>query len=172
MSPSHDILVVNDRLLDAHETLIALEQVAPRARVLHLFGGDEALQYLFSVGTFAGRTPGMPKLVLLSAEMNVISGLCVLDLMRAHPRTADIAVALLSLERNFDKHRRHDRFDADAYIVKPWSFQRYCAVLDGCVRRWLSSNSVQPRRWNSAEELHVVSVPLRSSYERPPPCET
>lgn len=145
MSPTHDIVVVNDRLLDAHETLIALEQVAPRARVLHLLGGDEALHYLFSVGTFAGRTPGMPKLVLLSAEMNVISGLCVLDLMRAHPRTADIPVAVLSLERDLRKHRRHDTFDADAYIIKPWSFQRYCTVLDRCVRRWLPPALCRPR---------------------------
>lgn len=143
MLSSHDILVVNDHLLDAYETLIALEQVAPRARVLHLLGGDEALQYLFSVGTFAGRTPGMPRLVLLSSEMRGISGLCVLDLMRAYTLTCDIPVVVLSLEDNLRKHRRHDKFDADAYIVKPCDFHRYCAVLDECVRRWLPSSSGQ-----------------------------
>lgn len=139
MSFSHDILVVNDRLLDADETLIALEQIAPRAKVLHLLGGDEALQYLFSVGAFAGRTPGMPRLVLLSLEMRGISGLCVLDLMRAYTLTCDIPVVVISLENNLRKHRRHDRFDADAYIVKPCDYHKYCAVLEECARRWLPS---------------------------------
>lgn len=152
MAPSHDILVVNDRALDAHETLIALEQVAPRARVLHLLGGDEALEYLFCVGAFAGRIPELPRLVLLSAEMSVISGLCVLDLLRAHPRTCHIPVVVLSFERDFRKHRRHDRFDADAYIVKPCDFQRYCAVLDGCVRHWL------PQAREPSQEHKFVAV--------------
>ena len=137
MLPRADIVVVNDRTLDAHATLVALEQVAPRARVLHLDSGGEALEYLFSVGTFAGQGPVMPRLVLLSCEMNVISGLCVLDLMRAHPLTCDIPVVLLSLEGNPRKYRRHDGFDADAYLVEPCDFRRYCAVIEGCVGRWL-----------------------------------
>lgn len=139
MAYSHDILVVNDRSLDAQETLIALEQVAPTARVLHLEGGTEALQYLFSVGTFAGRAPEMPLLVLLSLEMSAMSGPCMLDLMRAHPLTRRIPVVVLSLEPNVRKHRRHDAFDADAYITKPCNFQRYYAVIEGCVRHWVPS---------------------------------
>lgn len=139
MSPRHDILVVNDRLLDAHETLIALEQVAPRAKVLHLCSGDEALQYLFSVGLFAGRPPRMPRLVLLSLELRVVSGLCVLDLMRAHPLTRDIPVVALSLEDHARKLRRHDQFDANAYIRKPLDFHRYCSIIEGCVKRWSPS---------------------------------
>lgn len=145
MSTSHDILIVNDRCLDAHETIIALEQVAPRAKVLHLLGGDEALHYLFSVGAFAGRTPGMPRLVLLSWEMSAISGPCMLGLMRAHPLTREIPVVVLSLDREIRKHRRHDGFDANAYIVRPWDFHRYCAVLEGCVRHWLPAAQSQSR---------------------------
>ena len=139
MAQRHDILVVDDRSLDAQETLIALEQVAPTAGALHLESGAEALQYLFSVGSFAGRPPGMPRLVLLNVEMSGMSGLCVLDMMRAHPLTRGIRVVALSLEPNVRKHRRHDAFDADAYFTRPCDFPRYCAVLSGCVRHWLPS---------------------------------
>lgn len=139
MSPNHDILVVNDRMLDAQETLVALEQIAPRAAVLHLESGSEALEYLFSVGTFAGRAPNLPKLVLLSAELSDISGLCLLDLMRAHPLTRAVPVVLLSLESDLREHRRHDQFGADAYVLKPWDFQRYCTLLQGCLECWLPS---------------------------------
>jgi two-component system, response regulator len=137
MSPNYDILVVNDRMLDAQETLVALEQVAPRATVLHVDSGSEAVEYLFSVGTFAGRPSTLPQLVLLSAEMSDISGPCLLDLMRAHPLTRNIPTVLLSLESDLRKFRRHDQFRADAYVTKPTDFQRYCELLQGCISCWV-----------------------------------
>lgn len=139
MSPHHDILVVNDRMLDAHETLVALEQVAPRATVLHVDSGREALEYLFSVGAFAGRPATLPRLLLLSAEISDISGLCLLDLIRAHPLTRTIPVILLSLESDLREVRRDDQFGADAYVMKPLDFQRYCTLLHGCVSCWIPS---------------------------------
>lgn len=136
MQSRHDILVVNDRPLDTQMTLVALEQVAPRARVLSLESGREALEYLFATGEFFARPPGQPDLVLLSLELKGVSGLCVLDLMRAHPSTREIPVVLLGLEGDVRKYRRHDGFDADAYLTQPCDFRRYCAVLRGCVRHW------------------------------------
>jgi two-component system response regulator len=135
--PSADVLIVNDRMMDAQTTLVAFEQVAPRARVLHLMTGSEALQYLFSAGLFAGRAPVMPQLVVLSLEMKGISGLCLLDLVRAHPLTREIPIVLVGLEVNPRIYRRHDQFDASAYLMMPWDFGRYCAVIEGCTSRWL-----------------------------------
>jgi CheY-like chemotaxis protein len=150
--PSADVLVVNDCLLDAQTTLVAFEQVAPRARVVHLLDGSEALEYLFSTGLFAGRAPVMPKLVVLSLQMAPISGLCILDLMRAHPVTREIPVMLVSLEGNPRIHRRHDEFDANAYVTMPWDFHRYCVMIEGCVARWLPwalRPAGLPQRWGS-----------------------
>jgi CheY-like chemotaxis protein len=132
-----DVLVVNDRLLDAQTTLVAFEQVAPRARVLHLLSGSESLEYLFSAGLFAGRAPVMPQLVVLSLELTAISGLCVLDLMRAHPLTVNVPVVLVSLDRNPRVYRHHDQFDANAYLMMPCDFHRYCTMIEGCAARWL-----------------------------------
>jgi hypothetical protein len=95
------------------------------------------LQYLFSAGTFAGRPPVMPQLVVLSLEMKSISGLCILDLIRAHPLTREIPVVLVGLEQNPRIYKRNDHFDASAYLLMPWDFGRYCAVMEGCVSRWL-----------------------------------
>jgi two-component system, response regulator len=139
MSPKHDILVINDRMLDAQETLVALEQIAPRATVLHLDSGNDAVEYLFSVGAFAGRAPVMPQLILLSAEISDITGLCLLDLIRAHPLTRTIPIVLLSLESDLREYRRQDQFGANAYVLKPWDFQRYCALLQGCLECWIPS---------------------------------
>lgn len=132
-----DLLVVNDRPLNSQLTMIALEQIAPRARPLLLQSGREALEYLFATGEFHGRAPGQPKLMFLTLELGGVSGLCVLDLMRAHPSTRNIPVVLLGLEADIRKYRRHDGFDADAYFTQPCDFGRYCAVLRGCVGHWL-----------------------------------
>lgn len=137
MVSSADVLVVDDRLLEAQTALVALERVAPRARVLHLVDGGEALEYLFSTGIFAGRAAQMPQLVFISLDMENVGGLCVLDLMRAHPLTCKVPVVAVSLERNARTYRRYTQFDADAYVSLPCEFGRYCAVMEGCVERWL-----------------------------------
>ena len=162
MSPNYDVLVVNDRRLDAHETLFALEQAAPRATVLNLDSGREALEYIFSVGACAGRSPRMPQLVLLSAGLSDIGALSILDLMRAHPLTCNIPVVLLSLEDDLRKFRRHDGFDADGYVIKPTDFQRYCATIRGCVECWIpwarrpsGSRDSRPQRVALAEQVSL-----------------
>jgi two-component system response regulator len=137
MVSSADVLVVDDRLLEAQTALVAFERVAPRASVSHLVDGAETLEYLFSTGLFAGRAPKMPQLVFLSLEMETVSGLCVLELMRAHPLTCKIPIVAVSLERNARTYRRYTQLDADAYVSLPCDFSRYCAVVEGCVERWL-----------------------------------
>jgi two-component system, response regulator len=132
-----DVLVVDNKTLDANAVLLALARIAPRARVLHLRSGDEALQFLFSCGAFSGHATRMPGLVLLSSEMPIISGLFVLDVMRAHPLTAAVPVVLLSTEHHSRGRLRCDRFAADAYVVKQWELESYCMVLARSIRRWL-----------------------------------
>jgi CheY-like chemotaxis protein len=132
-----DVLVVDNKTLDANAVLLALARIAPRARALHLRSGDEALQFLFSCGAFSGHATRLPGLVLLSSEMPITSGLSVLDVMRAHPLTAAVPVVLLSTEHHPRGRSRCDRFAADAYVVKQWELESYCMVLARSIRRWL-----------------------------------
>lgn len=143
MASSVDVLVVDDRAIDADVTLFALRRAAPAAKVLRLKSGEEALHYLFGVGEFA-RSPGrMPTLVLLDMEMPVMSGLCVLDVIRAHPRTAGIRVVMLSTDAHAHVFRPPDTFAADAYVVKPVDLDRYCAAMEMILRRWLPISDVR-----------------------------
>ena len=137
MVRSIDVLLVDDRSVDADVTLFALRQASTaNARLLRLKGGDEALRYLFAVGEFAHRSAGMPGLVLLDMDMPVTSGLCVLDVIRAHPATSGIRVVMLSTD-----HRPHfpveNGFAPDAYLMKSQDFDHYCAAIELTLRRWL-----------------------------------
>ena len=59
------------------------------------------------------------------------------DLMRAHPLTQQVPVVLVGLDANPRRLRRHDKFDANAYVMMPTDFRRYCAIIEGCAAHWL-----------------------------------
>jgi CheY-like chemotaxis protein len=149
-STSVDVLLIDDRMIDADMTLLALQRVTPHLKVLTLKSGNEALEYLFAVGDFAGCPQGKPRLALLDAEMPIMSGLSLLDLMRAHPTTRNIPVVVLSSRPLPSMLKRNDRFAADAYIARPLDLAQYSALLDPLLRRWIPwsrrNKSVDRRR--------------------------
>lgn len=96
MASKIDILVAASNRGHARTMVAAVHEVLPNANVVRLKSGNEALQYLFAVGTFKRRSGGMPSLVLLQRDMPVVSGPCVLDVIRAHPKTRGIPVLMLN----------------------------------------------------------------------------
>src|SRR5687768_18372331 len=79
----------------------------------------------------------MPGLVLLDMDMPVVSGQCVLEIIRAHPATSAICVVMLSIDSHPHVFRPPARFAANAYLVKPVDLDRYCALIERTLRRWL-----------------------------------
>jgi two-component system response regulator len=132
-----DVLVVEERSVDAEVTLSALRKGSTRdARLLRLRDGNEALRYLFAVGEFESRSPGMPGLVLLDMGMPATSGLWVLDVMRAHPATKDIPVVMLTTDAR-PRVAGDSGFAPDGYLVKSQDFDQYCAAIELTLKRWL-----------------------------------
>lgn len=155
-----DVLLVDDRALDAEVTLFALRQAATLdARLLRLRNGDEALRYLFGVGEFARRSSGMPGLVLLDAEMPVASGNCVLDVIRAHPATSGIKVVMLTTDGR-PRFCGEDGFAADGVLVKSQDFDQYCAAIELTLKRWLPRilKEHHQRAWPAVQRLTLRSV--------------
>lgn len=155
-----DVLVVEDRSADAEVTLLALRCASTLdTKVLRLRDGNEALRYLFAVGEFANRSAGMPGLVLLDMDMPVTSGLCVLDVIRAHPATSDIKVALLTTDT-----RPHfpveNGFEPDAYLMKSQDFEQYSAAMELMVKRLLPRilKEHHRRSWPAMQRLTLRSV--------------
>ena len=155
-----DVLLVEDRAIDAQVTLAALRHAAtPDAKVLRLRDGNEALRYLFAVGEFARRSRAMPGLVLLDAEMPVVSGFCVLDVMRAHPATADVRVVMLTTDTR-PKFGSDDGFSPDGYLMKSQDFDQYCAAIELTLKRWLPRilKAHHQRAWRALQRLTLRSV--------------
>jgi len=60
-----------------------------------LVNGQQAVDYLFSEGEYAGAEPSMPVLVLLDLNMPVLDGYEVLERMKSDERTKRIPVIIL-----------------------------------------------------------------------------
>jgi CheY-like chemotaxis protein len=143
MPRSIDVMVVDHSALAAEVTLFAVRRAAPDASTLWLKSGDLALQYLSAVGEFRNRPGGMPALILLELDLPITSGLSVLDVIRAHPATSGLCVAILSHSCDPIVFQRGDMFDADAYIEKASDHEEYCAQIERLLARGLVQGRIQ-----------------------------
>lgn len=160
MARQIDVLLVEERSIDAEVTLSALRRAAARdARLLRLRDGNEALRYLFSVGEFESRSSGMPGLVLLDMGMPVTSGLCVLDVMRAHPTTSSVPVVMLTTDTRPHFGEEND-FSPDAYLVKTQDFDQYCAAIELTLKRWLPRilRANHHRAWPALQRMTLRGI--------------
>jgi two-component system, response regulator len=163
MSRRIDVLLVDDRAADADVTLFAIKRAAPRARVLWLGNGNLALDYLSGVGRVGAVLSNMPRLVLLSEEMKVLSGPFVLDVIRAHPHTSNLPVIMMSHSEVSGAIARRDKFSADEYLRRSQDPDEYCAQIRQLVERWLqarrSSKTGPYPILTGARNVHGASLP-------------
>ena len=64
-----EILLVEDNALDAELTMRALKSGALANNLFWVKDGQEALDYLFRAGDYAGREDTVPRIVLLDLKM-------------------------------------------------------------------------------------------------------
>ena len=136
-----EILVVDDSEEDALLTLDALRSVAPDVAVLRLIDGEQALHFICATDGYAGRPPGLPKLVLLDLHMPGMDGFAVLQALRARPDTRDLPVVLWSSSSNQLLVEQGLEAGASAYHVKPAALDAYRAEINTIVQRWLHDAS-------------------------------
>ena len=160
MGRNFDVLVVDDRAVDAEVTLFALRQASTHdAKFLRLKDGNEALRFLFARGEFARRSPRVPELVLIDMEMPVVSGTCVLDVIRAHPETSGIRVVMLTTDSR-PRWPERSGFAPDGYLVKSQDFDQYSAACELTLKRWLPRilKEHHERAWPAMQRLTLRSI--------------
>ncbi len=91
------ILLVEDNPDDRDLTIRALKKNKILNEVVVAADGEEALDYLFGTGSHEGRdTNKQPDVILLDLKLPKVSGLEVLEKMRADPRTKRVPVVILT----------------------------------------------------------------------------
>lgn len=124
-----DILFVEDNPFDVELTMRTLRACNCGDRVQVARDGKEALDYLFGSGKYEGRRLEVgPRLVLLDLKLPKVTGLQVLQWVRADPRTKDLPVIILTSFEDDREVVEIFRLGVTGYLVKPLNREEFCAL--------------------------------------------
>jgi CheY-like chemotaxis protein len=139
------ILLVEDKRPDELLVLRALRKINLANRVDVARDGQQALDYLFGEGEFAGRTgQPLPTVVLLDINLPRLSGLEVLQRLRADRRTRLLPVVILtSSDEDQDRLRSYEG-GANSFVRKPLEFGEFAATVARLGLYWLATNEPPP----------------------------
>jgi CheY-like chemotaxis protein len=91
--------------------------------------GQQALDYLFGEGQYAGNERPSPLLVLLDLNLPVLDGYQVLQRMKADERTKRIPVIILTTTDDAREVTRCYQLGCNVYITKPVDYERFCEAI-------------------------------------------
>ena len=128
-SAEPEVLFVEDNPFDVELTLRALKGCGFGDRVHVARDGKEALDYLFGEGPYKGRRiEEGPRLVLLDLKLPKVTGLQVLQWVRADPRTKELPVIILTSFEDDREVVEIFRLGVTGYLVKPLNKDEFCSL--------------------------------------------
>ena len=137
---SRSILLVEDNPGDELLVLRALKKVNVADRVEVVRDGQQALDYLFGEGEFAGREVDPPSVVVLDMNLPRLSGLDVLRRLRADRRTASLPVVVLtSSDEACDRLGSYEA-GANSFVRKPTGFSDFAETVSRLGVYWVATN--------------------------------
>ena len=141
------ILLVEDNPSDIELTKRAFAKSRITNELVVVEDGQEALDYLFCVGTYAARDSNdLPTLVLLDLNLPKVDGLSVLRQIRTDERTRRIPVVILTSSKEEQDVAMGYDLGVNSYIRKPVDFLQFTAAVDHLGLYWLVMNEVPPIR--------------------------
>jgi CheY-like chemotaxis protein len=136
-----EILLVEDSPNDVELTQRALRKQKLDDRVFVVSDGAQALDYLFGMGSFAGRNvENRPRVIFLDLKLPKVNGVEVLRKIRDDARTRTIPVVVLT-----SSNEERDLIDSyslgvNSYIVKPVEFDKFFQTVGEIGTYWLVLN--------------------------------
>jgi len=145
MTSLKKILLVEDSENDIELTLAALAEYNLANEVVVVRDGADALDYLYCRGKYAGRTSGLPAVVLLDLKMPKVDGLQVLKTVKKDPGMQRLPVVMITSSREEQDLLRSYELGANAYVVKPVDFQQFVESMKQIGFFWAVINEPPPR---------------------------
>jgi len=136
-----EILLVEDNPEDAEMTMRALHRNNLVNRLHWVKDGEEALEYLYRSGRYAGRDPARPpKLVLLDIKMPKVDGIEVLRRLKADPATRSVPVVIMTSSNEDRDVVESYRLGVNSYVVKPLQFDAFLETVAKIGLYWVLTN--------------------------------
>ena len=135
------ILMVEDNPQDEMLTLRSLRKINLGNPVEVVRDGQQALDYLFKEGPFAGRPgPDLPAFVLLDLGLPRVGGLEVLARIRADARTRALPVVVFTSSSEEEDRLASALHGANSFVRKPVDFAGFVEKVAKLGVYWLAVN--------------------------------
>jgi CheY-like chemotaxis protein len=138
------VLLVEDSPNDAKLTLAAFEESGLVNSVVWVKDGQEALDYLHATGAYAGRSDGLPAVVLLDLKLPKVDGLQVLEQVKGDPVLRTLPIVMLTSSSQETDLARSYAAGVNAYVVKPVGFAEFVMALREIGLFWAVVNQPPP----------------------------
>ena len=138
------ILLVEDDPYDVELTLTGLSEFNLANEVVVARDGEEALDFLYRRGKFAGRTDGNPSVVLLDLKLPKVGGLEVLRQLKADETLKMVPVVILSSSHEDRDMVEGYKLGTNAYVVKPVDFHQFVDAIKHIGAFWAIINEPPP----------------------------
>jgi len=135
-----EILLVEDTKTDAELTLRALKKHNLTNNVVWVKDGAEALDFMFCTGSYAGRTNGHPRLILLDLKLPKVDGLEVLRRLKADAHTKMVPVVMVTSSTEERDIVASYMLGVNSYIVKPVDIKQFIEAVSQAGMYWAVFN--------------------------------
>lgn len=139
-----DLLLVEDSSSDAELAIRELKKNNLANNLYHVKDGEEALEFIFATGRYAGNRSiaNLPKLILLDIQMPKVNGIEVLQQLKNDERTKSTPVVILTSSKEDPDIKKCYALGANSYIVKPVNFEGFAAAIQTLGFYWLLLNQL------------------------------
>lgn len=121
--------------------LRALRKVNLANQVEVVRDGQQALDYLFGQGEFSHRADAdVPAVILLDINLPRVSGLDVLDRVRADPRTRLVPIVVLTSSDEERDRLRSYQGGCNSFVRKPLDFAEFAQTVARLGVYWVATN--------------------------------
>ncbi len=135
-----EILLVDDNPLDAELAMRGLKEHNLANNIEWVKDGEQALDYVYRRGAFAGRSGSGPRLILLDLKMPKIDGIEVTRVLKADEKTRHIPIVIMTSSEEERDITESYSLGVNSYIVKPLDFSGLADVASSAGYYWLAIN--------------------------------
>jgi two-component system response regulator len=136
-----EVLLVEDNIHDAEMTIRSLKKVNLANNLVHVRDGEEALEFIFGQGKFAGRDLiNAPKVILLDIKMPKVDGIEVLRRLKANEATRCIPIVIMTSSKEELDIVSSYELGVNSYVVKPVDFEGFAKAVSQLGLYWLITN--------------------------------
>lgn len=135
------ILFIEDDPAHAEITMRNFKKNRISNKVIHLWDGQQALDYLFRQGEYSDpeKSP-LPHLILMDLRLPKVDGLEVLAKIRANESLKYIPTVILTTsEADVDISRAYD-YNVNSYLVKPLDYDKFSNLIEAFGFYWVVWN--------------------------------